>query len=149
MLNRTIEYFRHRSPQFGSHEIEIRNDNELLNIPLNAELISWAFENLFKNSIDAMSGTKGRVVIDIFEVREEQLVHILFQDTGRGINPENIKRIFDPGFSTKKRGWGLGLAFVRRIIEEYHGGHISVVQSVPGEGTTFEVILPTKFDSMT
>ena len=149
VLNRTIEYFRHRSPQFGSHEIEIRNDNELLNIPLNAELISWAFENLFKNSIDAMSGTKGRVVIDIFEVREEQLVHILFQDTGRGINPENIKRIFDPGFSTKKRGWGLGLAFVRRIVEEYHGGHISVVQSVPGEGTTFEVILPTKFDSMT
>ena len=96
-----------------------------------------------------MSGTKGRVVIDIFEIREENSVHILFQDTGRGINPENIKRIFDPGFSTKKRGWGLGLAFVRRIVEEYHGGHISVVQSVPGEGTTFEVILPTKFDSMT
>jgi len=143
VLNKTIEYFRHRSPQFGRHEIEIQNTSQDLSIPLNAELISWAFENLFKNSIDAMDGMTGHILINISEVHEDHSVHILFQDTGRGINPENIKRIFDPGFSTKKRGWGLGLAFVRRIVEEYHGGHISVVQSVPGEGTTFDVILPT------
>ncbi|MEE3233861.1 MAG: HAMP domain-containing sensor histidine kinase [Candidatus Latescibacterota bacterium] len=143
VLNKTIEYFRHRGPQFGRHEIEIQPQNQHLSVPLNAELISWAFENLFKNSIDAMEGTPGHILINISQVHEEHSVHISFQDTGRGITPENIKRIFDPGFSTKKRGWGLGLAFVRRIVEEYHGGHISVVQSVPGEGTTFEVILPT------
>ena len=89
-----------------------------------------------------MGGKTGEMLINIAELREEGVVQITFQDDGRGIEPENVKRIFEPGFSTKKRGWGLGLAFVRRIIEEYHGGRISVVQSVPGEGTSFEVILP-------
>ncbi len=149
VLNKTIEYFRNRGPQFGSHEFEIQSQIQHIAIPLNAELISWAFENLFKNSIDAMDGTKGHIRINILEIHDEQSVLISFQDTGRGINPENIKRIFDPGFSTKQRGWGLGLAFVRRIIEEYHGGHISVVQSVLGEGTTFEVILPANRNNET
>ena len=99
-------------------------------------LVSWYCP------IDAMDGKTGEMLINIAELSEEGVVQIIFQDDGRGIEPENIKRIFEPGFSTKKRGWGLGLAFVRRIIEEYHGGRISVVQSVPGEGTSFEVILP-------
>ena len=142
VLEDTIEYFRNRAPQFGRHDIRIECQSELLFVPLNAELMSWAFENLFKNAIDAMGGKTGEMLINIAELREEGVVQITFQDDGRGIEPENIKRIFEPGFSTKKRGWGLGLAFVRRIIEEYHGGRISVVQSVPGEGTSFEVILP-------
>jgi signal transduction histidine kinase len=89
-----------------------------------------------------MEGKTGAVQIHLVELPEDGVVQIVFQDDGRGIEPENIKRVFEPGFSTKKRGWGLGLAFVRRIIEEYHNGRISVVQSVPGEGTTFEIILP-------
>ena len=142
VLEDTIEYFRNRAPQFGRHEIRIECQSEALFVPLNTELMSWAFENLFKNAIDAMDGKTGEMLINIAELSEEGIVQITFQDDGRGIEPENIKRVFEPGFSTKKRGWGLGLAFVRRIIEEYHGGRISVVQSVPGEGTSFEVILP-------
>ena len=142
VLEDTIEYFRNRAPQFGRHEIRIECQSEALFVPLNIELMSWAFENLFKNAIDAMDGKTGEMLINIAELSEDGVVQITFQDDGRGIEPENIKRIFEPGFSTKKRGWGLGLAFVRRIIEEYHGGRISVVQSVPGEGTSFEVVLP-------
>ena len=142
VLEDTIEYFRNRAPQFGRHEIRVECQSKALFVPLNTELMSWAFENLFKNAIDAMDGKTGEMLINIAELSEESVVQITFQDDGRGIEPENIKRIFEPGFSTKKRGWGLGLAFVRRIIEEYHGGRISVVQSVPGEGTSFEVVLP-------
>ncbi len=142
VLEDTIEYFRNRAPQFGRHEIRIECQSEALFVPLNTELMSWAFENLFKNAIDAMDGKTGEMLINIAELSEDGVVQITLQDDGRGIQPENIKRIFEPGFSTKKRGWGLGLAFVRRIIEEYHGGRISVVQSVPGEGTSFEVVLP-------
>ena len=142
VLEETIAYFRHRSPQFGRHDIRIERQEDVRSIPLNAELMSWAFENLFKNAIDAMEGKTGAVQIHLVELPEDRVVQIVFQDDGRGIEPENIKRVFEPGFSTKKRGWGLGLAFVRRIIEEYHNGRISVVQSVPGEGTTFEIILP-------
>jgi len=97
---------------------------------------------LFKNAIDAMERQTGSVRIRVGFLAETRAVQIMFQDDGRGIEPENIKRIFEPGFSTKKRGWGLGLAFVKRIIEEYHKGKINVVQSAPGVGTTFEVILP-------
>ena len=89
-----------------------------------------------------MDRQTGSIRIRIGLMPEGQAVLISFQDDGRGIEPENIKRVFDPGFSTKKRGWGLGLAFVKRIVEEYHKGKISVVQSAPGAGTTFEVILP-------
>ena len=93
-------------------------------------------------AIDAMERQTGHMRICIGLLPDGQAVQITFQDDGRGIAPENIKRIFEPGFSTKKRGWGLGLAFVKRIVEEYHRGQISVVQSAPGAGTTFEIILP-------
>jgi hypothetical protein len=142
VLEDTVEYFRHRSPQFGRRDIHIERQEGVPAVALNAELISWAFENLFKNALDAMDGKTGVVEIHLGTMPEEHAVQITFQDDGRGIEPENIKRVFEPGFSTKKRGWGLGLAFVRRIVEEYHNGRISVVQSVPGEGTTFEIVLP-------
>ncbi len=142
VLQEIVEYFRHRGPQFGRHEITVEHRDELPPIPINAELISWAFENLFKNAIDAMDRQTGSMRIRLGFMPEGRAVQITFQDDGRGIEPENIKRVFDPGFSTKKRGWGLGLAFVKRIVEEYHKGKISVVQSAPGAGTTFEVILP-------
>ena len=142
VLEETIEYFRRRVPQFGRQEIELECLGELPLVPINAELMSWAFENLCKNAIDAMDGQTGRLRIRMELLPEGRAVQVAFQDDGRGIEPEHVKRVFEPGFSTKKRGWGLGLVFVKRIVEEYHKGKISLVQSAPGEGATFEVILP-------
>ena len=142
ILEETVAYFNSRGPQFGRHEIRVECHDEVPLIPLNADLIGWVFENLFKNAIDAIEHENGHIEIGVGLLSEQQAVQITFQDNGRGIEPENVNRIFDPGFSTKKRGWGLGLAFVQRIVEEYHDGRISVVQSVPGEGATFEVLLP-------
>ena len=142
VLEETIEYFRRRVPQFGRQEIELECLGELPLVPINAELMSWAFENLCKNAIDAMDGQTGRLRIRMELLPEGRAVQVAFQDDGRGIEPEHVKRVFEPGFSTKKRGWGLGLVFVKRIVEEYHKGKISLVHSAPGEGATFEVILP-------
>ncbi|MSR83319.1 MAG: HAMP domain-containing histidine kinase [Candidatus Latescibacteria bacterium] len=143
VLMETVNYFKSRGPQFGRHQIEVAF-GELVPVPLNAELLSWALENLFKNAVDAMGGKAGIIRIRAGLRPEGDMVQISFQDEGRGIAPENIERVFQPGFSTKKRGWGLGLTFVRRIVEEYHKGKISIVHSAPGEGTTFELLLPVK-----
>ena len=144
VLKETAEYFRRRAPQFGRQEIKLECLGELPRVPINAELMSWAFENLCKNAIDAMDGQTGSLYIRMELLPESRAVQISFRDDGRGIGPEHVKRIFEPGFSTKKRGWGLGLVFVKRIVEEYHKGKISLVQSAPGAGTTFEVILPLR-----
>ena len=80
--------------------------------------MGWAFENLFKNSMDAMSGKNGVIAVRVNPSPDGRNVQIEIQDNGRGIEPENVGRVFEPGFSTKKRGWGLGLAFVKRIVEE-------------------------------
>ena len=111
-------------------------------VPLNAELLGWAFENLFKNAMDAFDKPSGCITIEVALQPNRRMVRILFTDAGRGIHPEHLERIFEPGFSTKKRGWGLGLAFVKRIFEEYHKGKIKITRSAPGEGTTFEILLP-------
>ena len=141
VLQETIRYFNSRGPQFGQVKLELRRKPVPL-VPLNTELMSWAFENLCRNGIDAIGQRGGQLVISLSMHPGSDRIQITFQDNGRGIEPENVDRIFDPGFSTKKRGWGLGLAFVKRIVEEYHNGKISITQSVPGEGTTFEVLLP-------
>ena len=144
ILEETVAYFRNRGPQFGRYQIQIEVSEPIPPIPLNADLVGWIFENLFKNAMDAIEHEAGRIDIHVALLAERQGVQITFQDNGRGIDAEHVARIFDPGFSTKKRGWGLGLAFVKRIVEEYHGGRVGVVQSVPGEGTTFEVTLPLR-----
>ena len=141
VMTETVNYFKNRGSQFGQCDINMVS-RALPPAPLNAELMSWAFENLFKNGMDAIGRQAGVINIRLDFLAERKLVQIVFQDNGCGIEPENVNRVFEPGFSTKKRGWGLGLAFVRRIIEEYHKGKISITQSVPGEGTTFEVLLP-------
>lgn len=143
VLMETVNYFRSRGPQFGRHQVEVEL-GALAPVPINAELLNWAFENLFKNAVDAMGGKPGTIRIRAGLRPEGDTVQISFQDEGRGIAPENIERVFQPGFSTKKRGWGLGLTFVRRIVEDYHKGKISIVHSAPGEGTTFELLLPVK-----
>jgi signal transduction histidine kinase len=142
ILEETITYFRTRGPQFGHHEISLEVHDEVPPIPLNPDLIGWVFENLFKNAIDALEDGTGSIRIEVQLPSEMSMVQLTFGDSGRGIVAEHVGRIFDPGFSTKKRGWGLGLAFVKRIVEDCHGGRISVVRSAPGQGTVFEILLP-------
>ena len=96
-------------------------------------------ENLTKNAVDAMGG-QGR--IDIVVTSDTQHAHLYVKDTGKGISRKNFKNVFNPGFTTKKRGWGLGLTLVKRIIEEYHGGKIYVKESEVGKGTTFAIEIP-------
>lgn len=141
VLAETTEYFRSRSPQFGRHAITLERQPTPL-VPLNAELMGWAFENLFKNAMDAIGRQPGSIAVHVAPLPEGGAVQVTFTDNGCGIAPEHLNRVFQPGFSTKKRGWGLGLAFVKRIIAEYHNGRINVMQSAPGQGTTFEILLP-------
>ena len=139
LVNETVGYIRRRVPQRG-RQIELNVDLDgPLYAPANAELFGWVIENLLKNALDAIEGDKGRI-----EIRgrvEEALVIIDVEDTGKGIERREWKNIFRPGYSTKKRGWGLGLSLAKRIVEEYHLGQLNVLQSKPGGGTTFRIEL--------
>jgi signal transduction histidine kinase len=106
--------------------------------PLNRPLFSWVIENLIRNAVDAMEG-EGSVMIDI--VPDGTHVHVDVTDTGKGIPAAQHRTVFEPGFTTKKRGWGLGLSLSKRIVEKYHDGRIAVKRSAPGKGTTFRITL--------
>ena len=139
VISGTAGYLRARLPS----DVKIMEAmNEATVIPLNRELLGWAFENLFKNAADAMESRGGRIDVSTQVDTETHQVVIEVRDTGKGIPAHMFKQVFLPGISTKKRGWGLGLAFVRRIVEEYHGGKISIKESVPDLGTTFLISLP-------
>ncbi len=115
-----------------------------LPVRLSAPLVEWVMENLIKNAVDAMEGAGS---ITIATASEGGKARITVTDTGKGIPRKNQKTVFNPGFTTKKRGWGLGLTLAKRIIEQYHGGRIFVAWSEPGKGTSFEIDLPlTKGD---
>ncbi len=115
-------------------------DIQYAEVALSEPLFGWVFENLIKNAVDAMQG-KGEVRVHLFEKENE--VFISVKDTGHGIPSSKHKEVFKPGYTTKKRGWGLGLSLAKRIIEEYHGGKIFVYRSSPGKGTEFRIILKT------
>ena len=108
-------------------------------VKVNKYLFEWVIENICKNAVDAMSGV-GSLSINLRNYKND-FITIDITDTGKGISKANIKQVFDPGFSTKKRGWGLGLTLAKRIIEIYHHGKIFVKESEPGKGTTFRIIL--------
>ncbi|MDR0371710.1 MAG: HAMP domain-containing histidine kinase [Prevotellaceae bacterium] len=110
-------------------------------VKLNVPLFEWVIENLCKNAIDAMDGS-GSITIDVEEKGDEVIIDV--KDTGKGVEKKQHKAIFTPGFTTKKRGWGLGLSLVKRIVEEYHGGKIFVKQSEINVGTTFRILLHKK-----
>ncbi|PCH93880.1 MAG: hypothetical protein COB85_06300 [Bacteroidetes bacterium] len=124
-----------------SKKVEFSNnlkDFPELNVPLNVSLFEWVVENLLKNAVDAMNGVG---TIDIKVSDQTQFVYIDFIDSGKGMAKSMYKQIFQPGFTTKKRGWGLGLSLCKRIIENYHGGKIFVKGSEVGQGTTFRIVL--------
>ena len=113
--------------------------NSPLTVTLSPPLTEWVMENLIKNAVDAMEGS-GNITVDIRPEKNTAVIEIT--DTGKGIARKNQKAIFNPGFTTKSRGWGLGLTLTKRIIEDYHGGLIYVKKSELGVGTTFAIELP-------
>ncbi|MBA3985284.1 MAG: HAMP domain-containing histidine kinase [Flavobacteriales bacterium] len=133
---KSYDYIKSRSSKLIGFDLQIPDDP--IYVSLNKQLYSWAIENLVKNGIDAMKG-KGKISIRI--EKNIKHVNILISDTGKGIPKKDFKRIFSPGVTTKKRGWGLGLSLTRRIVEDYHEGKIKVKTSVIGEGTTFQISL--------
>ena len=141
LLQDTVEYYRRRLPFEGKGTQIIYEPKELPTVALNLELLGWALENLIKNALQAVDSRSGRVIIDPHVVSERQEIHIAITDNGIGIPQAAGRKVFRPGFTTKKRGWGLGLTLVKRIVEEYHGGRVSLKRSKPGE-TVFEIVLP-------
>lgn len=147
VLDRVIEYMDKRTSQ----KIAIKGhypDHEVI-VTINASLFEWVIENLCKNAVDAMEGDTGK--IDLWLLEEYDIVAVEVVDTGKGIKKKDMKNVFRPGFTTKKRGWGLGLSLAKRIVEEYHKGHIYVKQSEMGRGTTFRIELhqPKRLQSST
>lgn len=138
VLQRVVTYMDSRTSRTVVIMLHASAEKVMLN--LNVSLFEWVIENLCKNAVDALEGRSGR--IDIYVMQKEQTVVIDLVDTGKGIRQKDMKNVFRPGFTTKQRGWGLGLSLARRIVEEYHHGKIFVKQSEVGQGTTFRIILP-------
>lgn len=140
-LNRAVEnslqYMKNRIS--GRVKLTMNFPNDDFGVMISTPLFEWVMENLTKNAVDAMDG-EGSITISTG--KEKGKLWIEIKDTGKGIARKNFKNVFNPGFTTKKRGWGLGLTLVKRIIEEYHGGRIFVKESEIGKGTTFRIELP-------
>jgi len=139
VINRVINYFERRLPQLGKNVALTIEGDESTKAKLNAELFEWVIENLIKNSLDAIEHKQGKIKFLIS--RTNNNIEIEITDNGKGIDYKNWKDIFRPGFSTKRRGWGLGLSLSKRIIADYHQGKIFVNNSVIDEGTTIKVVL--------
>ena len=135
-LEGIVGYMQKRSPSKVFITLHTKESDVPVNI--SGPLFDWVMENLIRNALDAMGGT-GK--IDITVTNQPQQVWVDVQDSGKGIPAYQVKRVFTPGFTTKKRGWGLGLSLSRRIVEKYHHGSIFVKQSELGKGTTFRIIL--------
>ncbi len=143
ILSGIVDYFSHRMPHLGNRiDIHLISKVEGIKVLLDMELFKWTLENLIKNCVDAMSKKGGSIIVTA--TLKQPWIYIHIRDEGKGIPRGQWKRIFEPGVTTKTRGWGLGLSLAKRIIEEYHNGHIKVLQSTLGEGTTFEIKLPTQ-----
>ena len=133
---KTLQYLEKRSSDLIHFRSELPKKKVML--PLNTQLFSWTLENLIKNGIDAMKG-KGKINLILTE--QARAIHIEISDSGTGIKKEHFKKIFSPGFTSKKRGWGLGLSLSKRIIVDYHKGKINIKSSELNRGTTFEIVL--------
>jgi signal transduction histidine kinase len=133
-----MEYIRKRATGKVQFALETREGSSPLIARISGPLFDWVIENLLKNALDAIEG-KGSITITLSDHEKEILIDVT--DTGKGIAARNVAKVFKPGFTTKKRGWGLGLSLSKRIIEQYHKGQLFVRQSEPGKGTTFRIVL--------
>ena len=136
-IRNMVTYIKRRSTDKVNFIVDT-SDNEVVMAKISGPLFDWVIENLLKNALDAMEG-KGSIHIKIKKETHELLIDVT--DTGKGISKKYINKVFKPGFTTKKRGWGLGLSLSKRIIEQYHKGHLIVKHSEPGKGTTFRIVL--------
>lgn len=136
VVNNTFDYMKKRFSSKFEFKVVMPSDKPEIILPLNASLFGWVLENLIRNAVDAM-GDKGKITLELKD--ESDRICIDLSDTGRGIHKSAYKQIFNPGYTSKKRGWGLGLSLAKRIIEEYHKGKIYVKTSTIGRGTTFRI----------
>lgn len=136
-VEKMVHYIKKRAG--GGVQFKFMADQPPYQAMVSGPLMDWVIENLLKNALDAISGT-GSIIVSLHKNERQILIDI--QDSGKGIPHGQFKKVFNPGFTTKKRGWGLGLALTKRIVEEYHHGSIFVRQSEPGKGTTFRIALP-------
>jgi signal transduction histidine kinase len=133
-----VDYVKRRASGKIKFQLNMAGDGPMM-VPLSPTLFNWVIENLLKNALDSMEEA-GNITVDLKTDRQTVVVDVI--DSGKGIAANIVSRVFDPGFTTKKRGWGLGLSLSKRIIEQYHNGQLFVKHSEPGKGTTFRIILP-------
>lgn len=139
IIDNVIEYFKKRLPQYRKNIELIVQANQNITAKVNKGLFEWVLENLIKNAIDAIEHSEGKIIISLSQTNKNVIIDV--KDTGKGIEP-NIKRdIFRPGFSTKERGWGLGLSLSKRIVETYHKGKLYLAETKIGKGSTFRIKL--------
>ena len=136
VIEHVVDYMQRRTSNKVEITTQLPHHDVIVN--MNASLFEWVIENLCKNAVDAMEGA-GKIVIQLID--DDHRVAIEVSDTGKGIRKKDINHVFTPGFTTKQRGWGLGLSLARRIVEDYHKGKIFVKSSELGKGTTFRVEL--------
>ncbi|NOZ63326.1 MAG: HAMP domain-containing histidine kinase [Calditrichaeota bacterium] len=142
ILRDAIRYFQRRLPHTGKEVKIVENFTESPEVAINRDLFEWVVENMIKNSLDAIEKKQGVIEISTGYVKgKTNRVYIDIRDNGKGIPAKTRRMVFKPGFSTKKRGWGLGLNLAKRIIEEFHGGRLIIKETKPGEGTTMRILL--------
>lgn len=141
IVREVVGYFRTRLPHSGRGVALIEEYNPTVEVPVNSELIAWVLENLIKNALDSVDPKTGRVEVTV-SPHIEGGAQITVTDNGKGITPAQARKIFQAGFTTKKRGWGLGLTLARRIVMEYHDGDLYLDSSIPNLATRFVVHLP-------
>ncbi|MBE0645365.1 MAG: HAMP domain-containing histidine kinase [Bacteroidetes bacterium] len=139
-IRKSADYYRRRTPQLGKKVEIVVPELDGVTARYNSELMEWVFENLIKNALDAMEQNEGRIEFTVSPGHRHVTIDV--RDTGKGMDQRMKKDIFRPGFSTKKRGWGLGLSLARRIVQDYHNGKLFVQDTSPGKGTTFRIQLP-------
>ncbi len=144
ILGEIAEYFRKRLPQSGEAVILHEKYPESAVCTINKDLFEWSIENLIKNGLDALEKGKGEIIIALSMHSEDNWYCIDIIDSGKGMTKQQQKQIFNPGFSTKKRGWGLGLSLAKRIIEDYHGGKLLLKSTRLNGGTTMRILLSSR-----
>jgi signal transduction histidine kinase len=142
VLREVVDYLRRRVKALKKDVVIEESYEHVPPIEINRELMEWVVENLVKNSVEALGSNGGRIELSTEYMPKQGQMRITVSDNGRGFSPAERRRVFQPGYSTKRKGWGLGLALARRIVEEYHMGKLSVLSSEPGKGTTIAITLP-------
>lgn len=143
VVREAVQYMRKRLPAGGGRIELAERYEDAPPVNLNRELLEWVLENVLSNAVSALEGGRGRIEVSVVRRPETEHVEIVIHDTGRGMTAAEQRRAFEPGYTTRARGWGLGLALARRVVEDYHGGRIAIRDSAPGQGTTVVIGFPT------